>query len=131
MAFLIHHIPNKELYLNTQLWIVRRQIDDATYRKHLRVVMAILLATAYDEANPPVGISAELFDVLTSERFHECGYNKTTDNRLWFCSYIGFEKITSAWAKEKYPKCKGYLCMRVLIKNHLHQETSHTVQIYF
>lgn len=132
MAVVIHHVPDRATYTQTLLWGLGRAEDDAEFRQNLRIIMAILLAKSYEDSNPPEGREAAIFDIMTSESFYLKGYNKTSDQRLWFPSYVGFEKLTSKWAKQKYPDCHGYLCMR-LIEQDVENETlaSHTVQIYF
>lgn len=132
MAVVIHHIPDRATYVQTILWALGRAEDDAEFRKNLRILMAVLLAKGYDEANPPKDKLAAIFDIMTSESFYLKGYNKSSDQRLWFPSYVGFEKLTSKWAKETYPKCHGYLCMRLVEKDVNNKDLdAHTVQIYF
>lgn len=132
MAVVIHYTPDRTTYMQTILWALGRAEDDAEFRQNLRILMAVLLAKGYDDANPPTGKLSAIFDIMTSESFYLKGYNKTSDQHLWFPSYVGFEKLTSKWAKEKYPDCRGYLCMR-LIEQDVEGKTlaAHTVQIYF
>lgn len=132
MAVVIHHIPDRTTYMQTILWALGRAEDDAEFRQNLRILMAVLLAKGYDDANPPTGKLAAIFDIMTSESFYLKGYNKTSNQIMWFPSYVGFEKLSSKWAKETYPGCRGYLCMRLIEKDiEFNEVEAHTVQIYF
>lgn len=136
MAFLHIAFPNRLLYLRTRLHGVGHADSDAEMRENFRLIVAVLLALWADANNPDLsGIRGTVFDIATSEFFYENGYAKTIDNgdeRLWFCSYIGFEQITSQWAKENHPTCNGCLCMRLYSQDNKHREMgAHTIQIYF
>lgn len=135
MAFLSIVHPSPQIYLRTKLHGIGYASSDAELRENLRLITAILLAK-WSDTNPNLdGIRGILFDVITNEFFYHNGYAKAvdgTDERLWFCSYVGFEQITSKWAKEKHPGCKGYISMRLFNRDAKQQELdSHTVQIYF
>lgn len=130
-VMLIVH-KNAPLYLRTQLHGLGRAETDEAYRKNLRIIMAVLFAH-WSDTNPDLtGIRGNLFDVITNESFYQEGFNKTSDKRLWFCSYVGFEKTTSEWAKEHAPSCRGYICMRVFVTDEFSNELeSHTIIIYY
>lgn len=117
------------------LYGVGRASTDAELRANLRLILAILLAQ-WSDTNPDLeGIRGDIFDIVTSEFFYEKGYAKTTENsdtRIWFCSYVGFEKVTSAWAKEHHPDCRGYISMRLHNQDERCNELdSHSIQFYF
>lgn len=146
MAFISVIIPHRKIYTQYMLHGYGRAKDDAEFRFGLRMTAAVLLSWWYDEAvllaekddpNRPnlEGSRGHVFDVATNEHFYTKGFGKTqngNDERLWFCSYIGFEKVTSEWAKKNYPDCNGYICMRIYNQDSRHNELeSHTVQIYF
>lgn len=137
MAILQIYIPSRNIYTRTMLYGVGRATSDGALRANLRLIAAVLLAGWSDNQHPDLsGITGEIFDVVTSEKFYTEGYNATIrgdkDKRLWFCSYIGFEKITSKWAKENHPDCHGYICMRVDNQDERHNIIdAHTIQIYF
>lgn len=136
MAFLHIVNPNNRVYTRTMLYGVGRAETDAVFRANLRMILAILLAN-WSDTNPDLsGVKGDIFDILTSPQFYEEGYAKTVagekDARLWFCSYIGFEKVTSKWAKENHPGCHGVVCARIYNQDTRHNEIdSHTVQFYF
>lgn len=134
---LLHIVnPNNRIYTRTMLHGVGRAGSDAELRANLRVILAILLVD-WSETNPDLsGERGDIFDVITTPQFYEKGYAKTIahkgDERLWFCSYIGFEKVTSKWAKENCPDCHGYISMRIYNQDSRHNELeSHTIIIYF
>lgn len=136
MAFLKIVIPNRNIYTRTMLYGVGRAETDADLRKNLRLIAAVLITGWSDTTNPDLaGIVGEIFDVMTSPKFYEDGYNKTSkgnDTRLWFCSYVGFEKLTSKWAKETIPQCHGVICMRIYNQDaQQNPMDSHTVQIFY
>ena len=132
MAVIIAVVPNPRVYLRTHLYGLGRAETDAAYRQNLRVIAAILFAYWADSAPDLSGERGHIFDVVTSDKFYHDGVNTTSDRRLWFCSYVGFEKITSTWAKQNAPSCKGYLSMRIYITDEFSRElAAHTIQIYF
>ncbi len=132
MAVMIVINKNAHLYLQTHLFAIGRAADDAEFRKNLRIMAAVLLADWSDSKPDLSGVRGNIFDVITNEQFYQTGVNKTSGERLWFCSYIGFEKITSKWAKENTNQSRGYICMRIYITDAQHNELeSHTVQIYY
>lgn len=135
MAFLSVIVPRPNLYVRTMLYGVGRAESDTELRANLRLIAACLLAEWYDEKQKLNDITGQLFDMVTSEFFFANGYAKSKfrdEERLWFCSYVGFEKVTSAWAKKHHPGCKGYISMRVYNQDARHVELdSHTIQIYF
>jgi hypothetical protein len=159
MAFISVVHPCRSVYISTRLHGVGRAENDGEFRANLRLIAAIVLAQ-WSETNPNLlGVRGEVFDVVTSAPFYEQGFAKTVrrdfetqveegdfidalfpdmnehfreDAKLWFCSYIGFEKVTSEWAKKNHPDCHGYICMRVYNQDALHKVLdSHTIQIYF
>jgi hypothetical protein len=109
--------------------------NDAEFRSQLRLIAAILLAQWSDTKPDLNGVRGDIFDVATNEQFYQNGYNVTTkgnDRRLWFCSYIGFERISSKWAMENYPGCHGYIGMRIYNQDERHNDLdSHTILFYF
>ncbi|BAW19379.1 hypothetical protein [Ralstonia phage RP31] len=114
---------------------VGRADSDAELRANLRVILAILLVDWY-ESNPDLGgVKSHIFDVVTAPQFYEEGYTKTVgnnDDRLWFCSYIGFEKLTSQWAKENAKGCHGVICARIFNQDARQNEMDHhCIQVYF
>lgn len=137
MAFLHVALPNKNIYTRTLLHAIGRAHTDGEMRANLRLIVAVLLAQWSDtHAHLLHGQLGDLFDVVTSEDLYLKGVVKTVagerDERLWFCSYIGFEKITSQWAKETHPDCHGVVCMRLFNQDARHNEIdSHSIQIYF
>lgn len=137
MSFLQIIIPNRKIYTQTRLFGIGRAESDGVMRANLRKIAAALSATWYAENEPElVGKIEHIFDVLTTEQFYENGYAKTVqdkyDPRLWLCSYIGFETLTSKWAKETIPACHGVICMRLYNQDERCDELeAHTVQIYF
>lgn len=132
MAFLILDHPNKQIYLQTHLWALGRAQDDDSYRANLRLVFAVLLAQWSDNHPELFGENNHLFDIITNENFIKKTYVTTSEKKIYFCSYIGFEKLTSKWAKEKYPHCRGYLCMRIYATNqHSEELDAHTIQMLY
>ena len=136
MAVLIVVAPSPQVYTRTLLYAIGRAQTQAEMWDNLRLIAAVILVNWCD-SNPDLsGVRGNIFDVLTTEFFYLNGYAKTKfgehDDRLWFCDYIGFEKITSTWAKENCPGCKGYLSMRLFNQDEKHRkQDTHTVQIYF
>ena len=136
MAVLLVVNASPRIYTRTMLFGVGRAESHAEMWDNLRLIAAILMAQ-WTDTNPDLsGVRGHIFDVLTNEFFYQNGYAKTQfgehDDRLWFCDYIGFEKITSQWAKENCPGCKGYLSMRLFNQDEKHRkQDTHTVQIYF
>lgn len=132
MAIMLVVSPQSKIYLRTILYGVGRAEDDSELRANFRLIAASVLAH-WSDSNPDLsGVRGDIFDVLTAEPFYQKGYAKTSGERLWFCSYIGFEKITSTWAKTNHPDCKGYLCIRIYNQDSRHNELEfHTIQIYF
>lgn len=137
MSVRLIFIPNRNIYTRTMLYGVGRAQNDAELRNNLRLIAAVLLAGWSDTKDADLsGQMGEIFDILTSEKFYTEGYNTSikgeNDRRLWFCSYIGFEKLTSKWARENHPDCHGYICMRVFNQDDQRRELDHhTIQIYF
>lgn len=138
MAFLLIKIPRPKLYSRYMLHGLGPVDNDATFRNDLRLMAAVLLAQWYDEKNTELtGKISDIFDVATTEQFYKQGYAKTTngenDTRLWFCSYIGFERsVKSAWVKKNCPDCRGYISMHIYNQDIRHNHLdSHVVQIYF
>lgn len=143
MAFLHIVHPNNKIYTRTQLFAVGRAKDNAEMRSNLRLIAASLLAF-WSDTNPDLsGEIGEIFDVVTSPDFYEKGLLKTYkgkneelgmyyDERLWFCTYAGFEKITSQWGKDNAKGCHGVVTMRLHNQDKLHNDCdAHTIQIYF
>ena len=136
MALLLVVNPSPRIYTRTMLFGVGRADSHSEMQDNLRLIAAILMAQ-WSDTNPDLsGVRGHIFDVLTSELFYQKGYAKTQfgdyDDRLWFCDYVGFEKITSRWAKENCPGCNGYICMRIHNQDDKHRERdNHTVLIYF
>lgn len=136
MAFLSIVIPRPKIYTSTRLYGVGRAESDAELRANLRLITAVLLGEWYEEHKPGLDMkNGHVFDIATSEFFFKNGFAKSQfneDTRLWFCTYVGFEKVTSWWAKKNHPTCHGYLSMRLLNQDVRHNELdSHTIQIYF
>jgi hypothetical protein len=136
MAVLLINIPSPHIYTRTMLHGIGRAQTNAEMWDNLRLIAAVLLARWCDTGPDLTGVRGHIFDVLTSEFFYQKGYAKTKfgehDDRLWFCGYIGFEKVTSLWAKKNYPKCHGYICMRVHNQDDKHREQdNHTILFYF
>jgi hypothetical protein len=155
MAFITVVVPRPQLYSRFMLHGLGRVESDAHFREQLRLMAAILFAH-WSDGNPDLqGVKGDVFDVVIDQPFTERGFTKTvksekkadalvttfagviepetrSDARLWFCSYIGFERITSKWAKENCPGCRGYICMRIYNQDLRHNIVdTHTVQIYF
>lgn len=136
MAFISVIVPRPSLYTRYMLHGLGRVEEDARFREQLRLMTAILLAE-WSSTEPDLsGVVGDVFDVVTSAQFYEHGYAKTVgfgnDERLWFCSYVGFERVTSEWARRHHPSCKGYICMRIYNQDARHIEmAAHTIQIYF
>lgn len=156
MAFLTVIVPRPQLYSRYMLHGYGRVETDAHFREQLRLMAAILFAEWSDTGLVNLDEKKrDIFDVVIDEHFYTKGFAKTAksqrvnnrsadtfagvipvetrpDARLWFCSYIGFEKITSKWAKENCPGCRGYISMRIYNQDTRHNIVdSHTVQIYF
>ena len=116
------------------LYAVGRAGTDAELRENLRLILAILLAR-WSDTNPDLeGVRGNLFDVATTEKFYQEGFAKTVgahgDDRLWFCSYVGFEKATSLWARSR--GLHGVVCARLFNQDVKNKELdAHTIQIYF
>lgn len=136
MAVLLVVNPDSRIYTRTVLHGINKSQSDTEYWDNLRLIAAVLLAQ-WSDTNPDLsGVRGHIFDVVVNEFFYHNGYAKTSfgeyDDRLWFCDYIGFEKITSQWAKENCPGCNGYLSMRLRNQNDKHRDVdNHTVLIYF
>lgn len=156
MAFFTVVVPRPHLYSRFMLHGLGRVETDAHFREQLRLMAAILFAEWSDTGLGGLeGVKRDIFDVVIDEHFYTKGYAKTAksqkpnnrsadtfagimavetrpDARLWFCSYVGFEKLTSKWAKENCPDCRGYISMRIYNQDIRHNVVdSHTVQIYF
>lgn len=161
MAVILITEPNPKIYTRTLLHALGRADSDSEFRTNLRLVVAVLLAYWADTKPDLSGVRGDIFDVVTSEHFYRKGLAKTVYRekkgpllnddgigidpvpmwkeeladetaRLWFCSYVGFEKITSKWAKENHPGCHGYICMRVFNQDVRHNEIDgHTIIVYF
>lgn len=134
MAFIQLITANKPIYTRTMLHAVGRAGSDAELRANLRLITAVLLAVTADHQPWLTEKHGELFDIVTSEKFHDDGYNKTRkghDERLWFCSYVGFEKLTSQWALEHAKQCHGVICMRITNQDEKKELDAHTLQVYF
>lgn len=136
MAVILVVKPNAHVYLRTTLWAINKAQTYPEMFDNLRLIAAILMADWLDSEPDLSGVREHIFDVMTTPFFYENGYAKTkfgdNDDRLWFCDYIGFEKITSQWAKENCPGCKGYICVRISNQNDRHKVVdNHTIQFYF
>ena len=136
MAVLLVVKPNSHVYIRTMLYGIGRANSHAEMQDNLRLIAAILMADWVNLQPDPGDVREHIFDVMTTPLFYENGYAKTKfgdyDDRLWFCDYVGFEKITSQWAKENCPGCNGYICMRIHNQDDKHRERdNHTVLIYF
>lgn len=135
MAFIHLITPNNKIYTRALLHGVGYAGSQAELRDNMRLIVAILLAY-WGDTNPEMSPEvSDVFDVVTSEDFYMKGILKTvrgTDERLWFCSYAGFEKVTSQWANEKAKGCHGVVSMRLHNTDTRHNEAdAHTIQIYF
>lgn len=156
MAFLKIVYPDLGvgIFNKTLLYAIGRCGNDAELRENLRLIAAILVAH-WSETITPEEHSINVIDlinVVTDPQFYEKGFSKTNrnaiaeemieeqeifgmssiDERLWFCSYIGFEKLTSKWSKENIPDCHGVICMRVFNQDKFHRDCdSHTIQIFY
>lgn len=137
MAVLQAVIPNSNIFLRTRLYGEGRAEDDAAMRKNFRIIAAVLMGEWSEITLVDLdGIYGDILDVMTSPKFYDDGYNKTTngvnDDRLWFCSYVGFEKLTSKWAKETIPNCRGVILMRISNQDGKGNALdAHTVQIFY
>lgn len=136
MTFLSVIIPKPQIYLRTMLHAIGHAQSDGEMRDNLRLIAAILLAEWVSDCNPFLNnASSQIFDMVTSAHFYEKGYAKSIfggDVRMWFCSYVGFEKVTSQWAKENHPDCRGTISMRLFNQDDRHIELdAHSIQIYF
>lgn len=135
MAVLLVVNPNPHAYVRTTLHGINKARSYAEFFDNLRMITAVLLAQ-WSDTNPDLsGVRGDVFDVLTTEIFYRKGYAKTkrgSDERLWFCDYIGFEKVTSQWAKTNHPDCRGYISMRIHNQDQRHLDLEHhTVILYF
>lgn len=135
MTFLHLIVPNNHIYTRTLLFATGRAQSDAELRSNLRLIAAILLAFWSDTKPDLSGSIGEIFDVVTSEPFYMKGLNKTVknnDERLWFCTYAGFEKLTSQWARDNAKGCHGVVCLRIHNQDARHNDLeSHSIQIYY
>lgn len=119
--------------MQSVLHTVGRAGDDADLRYRLRLTLAILIAKHFE--NDP----CDIVDIVTSEDFYNKGYIGAKGNNgevIWACSYIGYERCTSKWARDRGYTC--VICMRMVAGRLLAGNTSnnfngeaHTVQFYY
>lgn len=136
MAIILVTNPQPKLYTRYMLHGFGRVDNDAEFREQLRLMVAVLLAQWTDTKPDLSGARGVVFDVATNQQFYESGYAKTIngdrDARLWFCGYVGFERVTSEWAKKNCPGCHGYVSMRLYNQDERHNELdAHSIIIYF
>lgn len=116
---------DSKIALNSMLHGVYRESTDAEFRANLRLVFAVLLARNFENDK------SILTDLLMLPEFYEKGYAAFKD-AVAMCAYIGFERVTSKWGKEKGFRC--VITARILITDKfgsIDRGTSHTAQIYY
>lgn len=102
-------------------------------RDNFRLIQAVAFAHIYDE--DPMCVPARhdvLVDILLSEQFARKGYVTLSDESIVMCSYAGFERLTSKWAKQTYPDCRGVITTRLCKFDKSMNELAHyTVSVFF
>lgn len=119
--------------MQSALHVVGRAGDDSDLRARLRLTLAILVAKHFE--NDP----SDIVDIVTNEEFYKKGFVGAKGNNgevIWACSYVGWERCTSKWAKDKGYHC--VICLRMVAgrleagntSNNFEGE-AHTVQFYY
>lgn len=124
MTFALIKAKDRKISINAILDGVARATTDAELRRNLRLIGAVLLAR-HAEHSP-----YDAVHIAMTEQFIEDGRVMTDKEGVWFCSYVGFERITSQWAREQNFTC--VICMRLVKMDiKMRELVAHTVQIYF
>lgn len=107
--------------------------DREEIRDNFRLIQCIAFANLIDETPINLGDKNDyLIDVLLSEQYARKGYVTLSDESIVMCSYAGFEKLTSKWARETFPECRGVVTTRIgKFDKKLESLDFHSVSIYF
>lgn len=102
-------------------------------RDNFRLIQSVLFAHLVDEQTVDFGDKNNyLVDVLLSEQYARKGYVSLSDESMMMCSYAGFEKLTSKWARETFPECRGVITTRIgKFNKHMDALDFHSVSFYF
>ena len=116
--------PDRKMSLNSILHGVYRDISDQQLRENLRTILAVLIARHLENE------LTDLDALVIMPEMYEKGYVATKD-AVVTCSYIGFERVSSRWAKEQGLHC--VICARYVAADARKQfeGQTHTVQFYF
>lgn len=124
MAYNLFVHKDRKLALNLMLHGVYLDTMDSVLRRNLRLTLGVLLAK-YQEHNPSIAVDLAMMEDMIEHG--KCGFTDC----VWACTYIGFERVSSKWAKELGLHCvitarfgKGDLRSLFELENH-------TVQFYF
>lgn len=131
MACLILNMPLPKVYRQ----LLSHGINLANteeIRDNFRIITSVAFAHIYDSQKVDFGEKNNyLIDVLLSEQYAFKGYVTLSDNSIVMCSYAGFEKITSKWARETFPECRGVITTRIgKFNEKLESLDFHSVSIY-
>lgn len=101
-------------------------------RDNFRLIQCVAFAHLYDDAQVDFGDKNNyLIDVLLSEQYARKGFVSLSDESMAMCSYAGFEKLTSKWARETFPECRGVITTRIgKFNKHLDALDYHSVSFY-
>ncbi len=124
MTFALIEAKDRKISIDTILHGVGRAGSDQEFRHNLRLVAAVLLAR-HAEHSPHDAVH-----IAMTEAFVKDGRVKVDETGIWMCTYVGFERVTSPWGKERGFSC--VICTRMTkfdIK--MRELTTHTVQVYF
>lgn len=132
MACLILKSKNEKIYRMVLSHAINLAESDRI-RDNFRFIASVLFAHCYDNGGVKVQPKDDyLVDVLLSEQYAKTGYVTLSDESIVICSYAGFEKLTSKWAKENCLGCRGVITIRVCkFDKHLNVLDAHSVSIYF
>lgn len=124
MTFALIKAKDRKISINAILDGVARASSDAELRMNLRLIGAVLLAR-HAEHSPHDCVHI----AMTEDIIHK-GRVKVDEQGIWFCSYVGYERVTSPWSKEQGFSC--VICMRLVKMDiKMRELVSDTIQIYF
>lgn len=116
--------PDRKISMHSMLHGVYKDNSDQHLRENLRTILAVLLARHCEHE------LGELESLIIMPEMYEKGYVATKDCVV-ACSYIGFERVKSKWAKDQGLHC--VICARFVFTDALKrfEGHTHTVQFYF
>lgn len=122
--FRLVYKPDRKISLHSMLHGVYRESDDASFRKNLRTILAVLMAKYCEDDLGFIG------SLIIMPEMYENGYVAAKD-AVVACSYIGFERVTSKWGKEKGLHC---VITARFVQTDMRKQfegSAYTVQFYF